>query len=412
MKLSPEDKLILSCVKIQPTPKELEKINNLIPQLQDWDYLITTIIDRGIGPLLYKKLPLLSNSLLIPTSVQTKLQQVYYKTLSRSTILYEHFRKVADAFAEQDISVIALKGIYLSEWLYQDIGLRQFSDIDLLVKEKDGLTALSILTALGYNPESVETNMSELVDNLNETVHYDPMVLNGVSIEIHIKLHQDAEKYELKVNEIWKNAISTIINNTSILALSKNDLLIHLCVHLDKHFQTGHVQFTCFNDITNLLEMNSDNINWNELIVTCKNYNCENVVFKYIVLTNKYMNATVPDYIIQKYESLFSGHDNRLFIMYLKGYTYIGNANQTATHIGNIKKLESFSEKFRYSWEIIFPPKAFMINKYNTQPLKGGKSFQQFIPLAGGTRGHFWWLLYPYRWWIGVKGVIKLIVHS
>ena len=103
MQLQAEDKLILSCIKIHPNFSELEYLNGLIPLVQDWDYLINNIIDRGIGPLLYTKLPLLSNSLLIPALVQTKLQQVYFKTFSRSTILYDHFRKIAGAFVAQNI---------------------------------------------------------------------------------------------------------------------------------------------------------------------------------------------------------------------------------------------------------------------------------------------------------------------
>ena len=58
MELKAEDRLILSCVKIQPGATELEQINNLIPLIQDWETLTKNIIDRGIGPLLYKKLPL------------------------------------------------------------------------------------------------------------------------------------------------------------------------------------------------------------------------------------------------------------------------------------------------------------------------------------------------------------------
>ena len=71
MELSPEDKLILSSIKIHPSKSELEQINNLIPKVQDWDYLISTLIDRGIGPLFYKKLPLLSNSAFIPIGIRT-----------------------------------------------------------------------------------------------------------------------------------------------------------------------------------------------------------------------------------------------------------------------------------------------------------------------------------------------------
>ena len=282
MELKAEDLLILSCVKLEPNAMELDQINSLIPQVQDWDYLIKAIIDRGIGPLFFKKLTLLSNSSQIPENIKNKLQQVYYKTLSRSTILYMHFRKIAEAFAVENIPVIVLKGIYLSEWLYQDIGLRQFSDIDLLVKEEDGLKCLAILAELGYKP--IDDIRSNYVKNNLEIIHYPPMVLNGASIEIHIKLQRKSEKYHLFVDDLWKNAISETVNNTFVFALNNNDLLIHLCIHLDKHFREGHVQFTCFNDITNLLDKVANIIDWKVFGNTCRKYNCENIVFKYICL--------------------------------------------------------------------------------------------------------------------------------
>lgn len=363
MQLTPEEKLILLCVKVQPTQLELEQLNILILQIEDWEYLITTIIARGIGPLFFKKLALLSNRSQIPATIQTKLQQVYYKTFTRSTILYEHFRKIGEVFAKHGISVIALKGIYLSECLYQDIGLRQFSDIDLLVKKEDASLCLSIMAEQGYKPS--DSGETEFVKAQAEIVHYPPMVLDGVSMEIHIKLHKNSESYNLTVEDLWKNSLPATINNTSIYALSNNDLLIHLCVHLDKHFRVGHVQFTCFNDIANLLDKYSESFDWNQFIETCKNYNCELEVFKYILLSNKYMNATVPEYIIQKYNLLLTKEDEDLFFKYLRGYTHNGFGSQVSTHIGNLKKLSTYSGMFRYVWDILFPSKEFMIQKYN-----------------------------------------------
>ena len=38
MQLQAEDKLILSVVKLHPSPIEIEQINRLIPLIHDWDY--------------------------------------------------------------------------------------------------------------------------------------------------------------------------------------------------------------------------------------------------------------------------------------------------------------------------------------------------------------------------------------
>ena len=149
MHLTPSDQLILSSVRVHPTAADLEALDALIPLIDDWDYLSRTIIERGIGPLFFNKLSLLSNAALIPEVTRTNLQQAYFRTLSRSMVLYDAFRRVADAFAVNHIQVVALKGIHLAEWLYGDIGLRQFSDIDLLIREEDGEKAQQVLKDAG-----------------------------------------------------------------------------------------------------------------------------------------------------------------------------------------------------------------------------------------------------------------------
>jgi len=348
--------------------------------------LISTIIDRGIGPLFYKKLPHLTNSSLFPHTVKTKLQQVYYKTFSRSSILYDHFQKIAETFASQNIPVIVLKGIYLSEWLYQDIGLRQFSDIDLLVKEEDGEKCLKILSNLGYKPS--EISLSELVLSKFELIHYPAMILDGVSVEIHIKLHSENEKYNILVTELWKNAVPTTINGIDVFTLNTYDLLIHLCLHLDKHFKTGHVQFTCFNDITNLLERVSDTLNWTKFTESCKLYKCEEIVFKYIIMTNIYMQAFVPTDIIQKYSSLLTEEDELLFINYLKSIT-VDTKIKRSLHFDYLKNNKKFSDKIKYVLGVLFPSKAFMIQKYKIK------------------KRSFIFLYYPYRYYIGILGIIN-----
>jgi len=63
------------------------------------------------------------------------VQQAYYKTLTRGMVLYKGFANVASAFNEAGIKLVALKGVYLSECLYGDIALRQFSDITVHRKD-------------------------------------------------------------------------------------------------------------------------------------------------------------------------------------------------------------------------------------------------------------------------------------
>ncbi|MBV5343668.1 nucleotidyltransferase family protein, partial [bacterium] len=87
---------------------------------------------------------------LVPAAVLTKLRNAYYKTLSRNTLIYQEFVLLSEILRANSISFITLKGICMAEWLYRDIGLRQMSDIDILIQEKDGVRCLDALHAAGY----------------------------------------------------------------------------------------------------------------------------------------------------------------------------------------------------------------------------------------------------------------------
>jgi hypothetical protein len=168
--LSPANQLILLSAKLEPSVSELEQLNDLIPHIQDWDSAVTNIIARQTAPLFFKKLPLLSNRNLVPPEATNKLQQAYYRSLSRGMVLYNAFEKLAEAFCAADIRVVVLKGIYLSEWLYGDIALRQFSDIDLLVSEDFAIDCLDVLSDLGYKP--ADGAVTEFISSKSEIVKF------------------------------------------------------------------------------------------------------------------------------------------------------------------------------------------------------------------------------------------------
>ncbi|MDO9155186.1 MAG: nucleotidyltransferase family protein [Paludibacter sp.] len=396
MHLTPSDQLILSSVKINPDQADLDILNALIPQIGDWDNLTKNITDRGIGPLFFKKLPLLSNSVLIPGPALSKLQQVYFRTLSRSMVLYDAFSKVAKALTADGIQVVALKGIYLSEHLYKDIGLRQFSDIDLLVKIEDGEKCLEILAGLGYQStcrkSKSDDSLSKLIQRDPEFVHYPPMVNNDVSVEIHIKLHLKNKNYDLKVEEFIESAIPVTINKIQVHALHLYDLIIHLCIHLDKHFFRGQVQFTGFIDIANLLYVNKNNIDWSAFKTRCRKNKGEKTVFKYLLLTHKYFNAPIPETLCKKYAYLLSEDVENLFYVYLHGFKGSFSSTSIPVHWQNIRKTKSFGQKLKYLLLVIFPPKEFMLQSYSIK------------------KPRFFRLYYPYRYWIGLKGLFKLII--
>jgi len=206
---------------------------------------------------------------------------------------------------------------------------------------------------------------------------------------VHINLHRKSGKYKLNIDQIIKNALPFVLKETTIYAPNLYDLLVHLCVHLDKHFRVEFFQFTGIIDITNILEIKKDNIDWNHLIDTSRLHKCENIVFMYVILINKYLNAYVPQDIIDHYCGLLSEKDEMLFCKYVGGFK--SPAGGVPNHLWNLRQHESFFAKFSYLLKIIFPSRIFMITKYQIR-----HPFLVFF-------------YYPYRYFSAIKGLISIL---
>ena len=423
--MRPELHLILSSAKLHPTVIEQNTIKKRIEEVEDWDYFINTIIERGLAPLFYKKLPLLGA--ILPARVEQLLKKTYYTTVSRNMVIYDAFKELCLVFKMHNNDFLALKGIFLAEWLYGDIGLRQMSDIDLLIREEDAAKAIAAMEQIGYHVIKYKTIVSESADKLadsvvdkDEAAHLPPMLKGILSVELHTKLQYKREEYKQETQEIWDSSRFVTLNGNTVRVLDFYQQIIHICLHLHRH--TGeHVQFTCYSDIVVFLEKFKDEINWDVLIETCVKNGYEVPVFRYMLLAHEYMGAYLPDNIIEQYSYTVTEIDRDIFYKHLTGFDFLDVPIESAVpaHFQNIKLIKNPLLKLRYVWEVVFPGKEFMVEKYSPlNPPQGGlKSKSQDGASVTSSYHHiitskFWWLWYGYRWAMGLKGLWLVITRK
>ncbi len=359
--LNPEEKLLLLSANLQLTNPDLLLAEQLVLQIVNWQQLTTQAINRGMGPMLYKLLkhPEIRDN--VSAAILKTLEASYFTTLRRNILLSNAWSELANTLSLSNIKVVALKGIYLSEHLYGDVGLRQLSDIDILVKPEDGEKSLKILSSLGYqtteNPFSTELRLD------NEFIHYPTMIKDGLAVEVHIRFHRPSQKFQLNTKAFFERAEPVTINGTKAFTLAFYDQLIFLCVHSEKHFTGSKIQFTCFTDLANILFRNSDSIDWEKLIaLSCEN-RCETVVFKHLLLTSHFFNAPVPEFYKKKYSYTVNHNDFEVFVRFLRGYINTGNhINNFGSNVAGIK---GWGNKIKFIVKNLFPSKDYMISRYH-----------------------------------------------
>lgn len=437
---SPENSLVIAACSPAPDSARLAQT---IASIENWEKACAKLIKKGVAPLF---LEIAENNAelisLLPAEVIAKLRQAYLKTVSRSMLLYDAFGEIAAALNKAGIQAVALKGIYLAEHLYPKIGLRQFSDIDLLFRHEEVEKALEVFYQLGFS--MVKPAFGEAVTSVIESAHLPPLTRRGVSVELHTRLHGPTQPYLLPEREMAERAERVLIHHQPFLAFGTTDLLIHLCLHLDKHFNGSHMQFYSWADIARLVALRGHEIDGAQLWQRCRDYKAEKEVAKVLAMVQGLFEVQLPaewksqgvqlpekeslkevkqpeawssptakrseawssptvelpgTESLKKWPKKESASDatfpivptNELSPAALQQLERhlddkVSHESGTQTHLFFIRKIKSPLGKLRYLREVLLPGKRLMLRSY---PIKNEGLY---------------WLWYPYRAWVGLKG--------
>src|SRR5208282_4631149 len=115
-------------------------------QPPDWDALIQLAIQQGVAPLLAVR----TRHLSLPVAHRERLELIYSANSLRNLRLAAEESRVSAALAAAGLRHWPLKGPGLSERLYADIGVRQISDLDLLIEPASLARTDALLADLGY----------------------------------------------------------------------------------------------------------------------------------------------------------------------------------------------------------------------------------------------------------------------
>jgi hypothetical protein len=106
----------------------------------DWDAVIDLAGQHGLTGFVYAGLTAHGKGL-VPEKVLDRLKKSYFHNSARNLYIGATLLKILNLFQQHQIATIGFKGPVQSEILYQDIGIRTFADLDILVKKQQAVAA-------------------------------------------------------------------------------------------------------------------------------------------------------------------------------------------------------------------------------------------------------------------------------
>jgi hypothetical protein len=201
-------------------------------QKTNWPGLVELADEQGMLPLVTARLAQLSESL-VPVEIQAQLDEAA-RAQTRFTLgMTAELFRILDHFRRSRVEMLVTKGPALSQRCYADPGLRQFTDLDLIVRHRDIAKAAESMIALGYdskiplNTIAAEKSPGEYVFTKRST---------NLLVEFHTERTFRYHPRPLSVVKLFQRSALVHFDGQDVPALSVEDELILICIHGAKHF--------------------------------------------------------------------------------------------------------------------------------------------------------------------------------
>lgn len=183
--------IIIQACRVHLQTATLKELDELIEKNDiNWQQVALFSKMHRIRPVVFR---VLLNSI-APASLKEKLKrELQVNTLLNFSIASETER-IIDRLAKDHIHAIPYKGVAYSKQFYEDISMRESSDIDLVIDEADLPKTFSIFEQEGYTPFNLANYQSlgyERYCQVEKDLCFDKTISTGIGTKqsFHVELH-------------------------------------------------------------------------------------------------------------------------------------------------------------------------------------------------------------------------------
>jgi hypothetical protein len=358
---------LVSLNKVEQFLLESLKRNHAVPEPPtttsfsppDWERLLGLATAMRVRPLLYHRLKEKRWDHLLPETFKSALRQASRETTFRNLRFYGELQRLTTILKQEKIPLIVLKGMFLADAVYSDIGLREMNDIDLLVYPQHVQRIAELLAEWGYTSEAAVSP-----HEAREVLNHLPRLIkkNVAGFEIHWNVTSPGKVYGIDPEELWKRAVPVRLKGMEVLAFCPEDMLLHLCLHISYQHQFAF-GLRPFCDIAELLACYEDNLDWAAVLERSERWGWGRGIYVALLLANNLVDAAIPVQVLAQLQPADIPVDI-VDAAVLQVLTDSRVASTVTKHFANFLGHEGLMEKTGIFLDRIFLPRRIMAAKY------------------------------------------------
>ena len=200
----------------------------MLPQDLDWVEFIDICSTNSIRPFVHRALGL-AGWKGVPTPVRDSLQDFVTKNTRHNVFLSLELTRIMASLKDAGVPSATFKGPTLAEAAYGSVGLREFSDLDVIVRKPDLPATVRLLAAEGYRTEDFELQSRNYHEKIGQAVFRRDGT--GFAIDLHWKMAPFGMPFPFSDEELWDLLQPLPLAGSSVPGLASEHLAQFLAFH-------------------------------------------------------------------------------------------------------------------------------------------------------------------------------------
>jgi Uncharacterised nucleotidyltransferase len=293
-----EKQLLASCARTRVFPDAAQRIREIAGQRLDWEYLLEEAEANSITPLLERHLMAIAPDA-PPPGAKEQLKTTSRANTVRCLYLSAELIKILALFHAQEIPALPYKGPVLAAQAYGDVALREFDDLDVILRQRDVAKAHEIILSLGYkakfdwilSPDAGASLVPGEYNYRDEPRH--------AMVELHTEITLRHFPIKPDLDYFIARRAPVRLSDHEVLTFTAEDLLPMLCIHGSKDFWE---RFSWVADVSELIQSRPA-LDWDKVMRVCESLGAQRMLSLGLALANGVLQAPLPAEMLQRVQA-------------------------------------------------------------------------------------------------------------
>jgi hypothetical protein len=289
MRCEREAQLILCCAAAAFSRKRLDQLRIIIESGVDWQLIMRAAPQQGVMQSVYHALvPAYASHL--PPAIHDLMSCEVRGNAVRNSYLASEAVRLCRLLEKHGVQALVLKGPALAADVYGDLTLRQFNDLDLLVRHADLSAVVAALALDGFHTKPPLNRIPGQSSSWEVTLVRDGGLFD---LDLHWRLSPPYFPFTPEGDQLWSRAVEVDLGVGRVATLCPEDLMLFLCAHGAKH---GWQSLSGVCDVAHAAS--AHDYDWNRMAAYSRSLGSLRIMLLGVLLAHDLLGAMIPGALI------------------------------------------------------------------------------------------------------------------